>query len=159
MLPILRSKLAFTAAGFLAGVSMTVATLGGIAAPVAADEADNAFAVAQKAGVSASTFQLDKSGLHDIDVAANEGRLLPGALGNVRRARIAVQATAWPEALQPMAAENVEALKALEEAIRSEDPAKVAGPAKAAHDKGHDLSAAVYGWLDTGAAPADGHGH
>ena len=50
-------------------------------------------------------------------------------------------------------------LKALEEALRTEDPAKIADPAKVAHDKGHDLSAAVYTWLDTGAAPAGGHSH
>lgn len=155
----LRNRLAFTAAGFLAGVTMTVATLGGYAAPVGADQAENAYMVAQKAGVSASTYQLDKAGLHDIDTAAAAGNMIPGALGSVRRARIAIQASEWPEALKPMAMENVQALKALEEALRTEDPAKIADPAKVAHDKGHDLSAAVYTWLDTGAAPAGGHSH
>ena len=50
-------------------------------------------------------------------------------------------------------------MKALEEAIRTEDPAQVAGPAKKVHDSGHDLSAAVYSWLETGAVPTGGHGH
>jgi hypothetical protein len=58
-----------------------------------------------------------------------------------------------------MASEQVEIMKGLEEAIRSEDASKVSAPAKAAHDKGHDLSAAVYTWLDTGAVPSGGHGH
>ena len=155
----LRSKFALTAAGFLAGVSLTVATIGGTATPVGADQAEHAYMVAQKAQGAATAFQLDKSGLHDIDVAAAEGKLDPGALGNVRRARIAVQATEWPEALQPMAMQQVEHMKALEEAIRSEDAAKVAEPAKKVHDIGHDLSAAVYSWLDTGAVPSGGHGH
>jgi hypothetical protein len=155
----LRNKFALTAAGFLAGVTMTVATIGGTATPVGADQAEHAYMVAQKAQVASTTFQLDKTGLHEMDVQATEGKIVAGSLGAVRRARIAVQATDWPEALKPMAMEQVEILKGLEEAIRSEDAAQVAGPAKAAHDKGHDLSAAVYTWLDTGAVPTGGHGH
>ena len=155
----MRNKLALTAAGFLAGVTMTVATIGGTASPVGADQAEHAYMIAQKAQVASTTYHLDKAGLHDMDVAATEGKILSGSLGAVRRARIAVQATDWPEALKPMAMEQIEIMKGLEEAIRSEDAAKVAGPAKAAHDKGHDLSAAVYTWLDTGVAPAGGHGH
>jgi len=155
----LRTKIALTATGFLAGVAMTVATVGGTASPVGADQAENAYMVAQKAQVGATTYQLDQTGLHDIDVSAAAGTILPGALGNVRRARIAVQATDWPEALKPMASEQVELMKTLEEAIRTEDASKVSAPAKAVHDKGHDLSAAVYGWLETGAVPSGGHGH
>jgi hypothetical protein len=154
-----QNKIALTAAGFLAGVTMTVATIGGTASPVGADQADNAYMVAQKAQVASTTFQLDKTGLHNIDVQAAEGKVMPGALGAVRRARIAVQATDWPEPLKAMASEQVEIMKGLEEAIRSEDASKVSAPAKAAHDKGHDLSAAVYTWLDTGAVPSGGHGH
>jgi len=155
----LRKNLVLTAAGFLAGVTMTVATIGGAASPVGADQAENAYMVAQKAQVASTTYHLDKAGLHDMDVQAAAGKIVPGALGNVRRARIAVQATDWPEALKPMAMEQVAIMKSLEEAIRSEDPSKVAEPATAAHDKGHDLSAAVYTWLDTGMAPAGGHSH
>ncbi|MGE3268513.1 MAG: hypothetical protein AB7P40_07185 [Chloroflexota bacterium] len=156
----MRSKFALTAAGFLAGVTMTVATLGGAATPVGADQAENAYMVAQKAQVAATTYQLDSAGLHGIDEGAKAGTIPAGALGAVRRARIAVQATEWPEALKPMAMEQVEAMKALEEAIRTEDAAQVVEPAAKVHDGGHDLSAAVYTWLDTGAMPAEGgHGH
>jgi hypothetical protein len=156
----LRSKIALTAAGFVAGVAMTVAAIGATASPVVADQADNAYMVAQKANVAATTFQLDKTGLHEIDVSANEKRtIVPGALGAVRRARIAAQATDWPEALKPTADSVVADMKTLEEAIRTEDPAKVAEPAKKVHDSAHDLSAAVYSWLETGAVPTGGHGH
>ena len=154
-----QNKLALTAAGFLAGVTLTVATIGGTASPVGADQAENAYMIAQKAQVNHATFQLDTAGLHGIDVAAAEGKVVAGSLGAVRRARIAVQATDWPAALKPMAGEQVEIMTGLEEAIRSEDASKVAAPAKAAHDKGHDLSAAVYSWLETGSVPSGGHGH
>lgn len=155
----LRNTLTLTAAGFLAGVMMTVATIGGTATPVGADQAEHAYMIAQKAQVAATTYHLDQAGLHEMDVQATEGKIVSGSLGAVRRARIAVQATDWPEALKPMAMEQVEIMKGLEEAIRSEDATKVTGPAKAAHDKGHDLSAAVYSWLDTGTVPSGGHGH
>lgn len=158
-LSMLRNKIAYAAAGFAAGVAMTIATVTGTASPAVADESENAMMLAQKAQVMAVTYQLDKTGLHDIDVSAHEGKIVSGALGNVRRGRIAAEATVWPEALKPMAAETIQAMKDLEEAIRSEDPARVAPPAKLAHDKEHDLSAAVYTWLSTGAAPSSGHGH
>ena len=157
----LRNKIVLTAAGFVAGVAMTVATVGSNATPAAANPANqmDAGAMAQKAQVIATTFQLDKSGFHDIDVSAHEGKIVPGALGNVRRARIAAQATEWPDALKPMTNDLVNQMKTLEEAIRTEDASKVAEPAKKVHDVGHDLSAAVYTWLETGKAPEGGHGH
>jgi hypothetical protein len=155
----LRNKIALTAAGFVAGVAMTVATVGSTAPPVGADQAENAYTVAQKGQVAATTYQLDKSGFHDLDVSSNAGTIPAGALGNVRRARIAAQATEWPEALKPMAMDVVTSMKVLEEAIRTEDASKVAEPAKKVHDSAHDLSAAVYTWLDTGKAPEGGHGH
>lgn len=152
-------KFTLAAAGFAAGVAMTVATFGYTAQPVGADQAEAAYMLAQKAQVAHTTYQLDTAGLHDLDVAATTGSIPSGALGGVRRARIAVQATEWPEALKAMATEQIAIMKSLEEAIRSEDPAQVAAPAKKAHDVGHDLSAAVYTWLDTGMAPAAGQGH
>jgi hypothetical protein len=138
---------------------MTVATFGYTAQPVGADQAEAAYMVAQKAQVAQATFQLDSAGLHDIDEGAKAGTIPAGALGAVRRARIAVQATEWPEALKDMAAAQVATMKALEEAIRTEDAAQVVEPATKAHDDGHDLSAAVYTWLDTGMVPEGGHGH
>jgi hypothetical protein len=153
-------KIALTGAGFVAGVAMTLASVSATVSPASAQmSGDQAYMMAQKAQVTLSTYQLDNAGLHALDVDANAGTLTAGALGKVRQARIAVQATEWPEALKGMASNQVSTLKALEAAIRTEDPAQVAPLAKKAHDDGHDLSAAVYGWLDTGAVPSGGHGH
>jgi hypothetical protein len=152
-------KLSLTAAGFAAGVAMTVATFGSSAQPVGADQAEAAYLLAQKAQVGSTTYQLDTAGLHGVEDASKAGTIPAGALGSVRRARIAVQTTEWPEPLKAMATEQVEMMKALEEAIRTEDAAKVVEPATKAHDVGHDLSAAVYTWLETGTAPTGGHGH
>jgi hypothetical protein len=44
----------------------------------------------------------------------------------------------------------------LERALRTEDPARAAGPAEEVHELEHDLSSAVYFWPE-GAAPADSH--
>lgn len=153
-------KIILTGAGFAAGVAMTLAAVGSATSPVSAQHGDHAMMAAQKAQVIATTFQLDNSDFHDIDVQAAEGKIMPGALGYVRRARVATQATEWPDALKPMANDLVNQMKMLEEAIRSEDASKVAEPAKKVHDVEHDLSAAVYTWLETGQAPASGgHGH
>jgi len=154
-----RSKIALIGAGFVAGVAMTVATVGMQVQPAAADQADNAFMLAQKAQVAHATYQLDSAGLHAIDDGAKAGTIPPGALGSVRKARIAVQATEWPDGLKDMAMDQVASMKALEEAIRTEDPAKVAEPAARVHDSGHDLSDAAYTWLDTGTMPEAGHEH
>ncbi|HZO24526.1 MAG TPA: hypothetical protein VFH48_00865 [Chloroflexota bacterium] len=157
----LRNRIALTAAGFVAGVAMTAATIGSTVSPAAANPAqqmDAAAMAAQKAQVIAATFQLDKSSLHDIEEQSKVGTIMSGALGNVRRARIATQATDWPEAMKPMATALVADMKTLEEAIRTEDPTKVVDPATKVHNGGHDLSAAVYTWLETGKAP-EGHGH
>jgi hypothetical protein len=154
-----RNKIALMAAGFVAGVAMTVATIGSTASPAVAQQADAGYLIAQKAQVAATTFQLDTSKLHDIEEQSKAGTILPGALGYVRRARIAAQATEWPEGLKPMATTLVADMKTLEEAIRTEDAAKVAEPATKVHEGGHDLSAAVYTWLDTGRAPEAGHEH
>ena len=79
----LRNKLVYTAAGFAAGVAMTIATVTGTASPVGADESENAMMIAQKAQIMAVTYQLDNSGLHAIDVSAHEGTIVSGALGNL----------------------------------------------------------------------------
>lgn len=154
-----RNKIAFTAAGFVAGVAMTLATVGATVQPVGADQAENAYMLAQKAQVAHTTYQLDNAGLHAIDVDATAGTITAGALGKVRQARIGLQATEWPEGLKEMASNQVSTMKSLEAALRTEDAAQVAPLAKKAHDDGHDLSAAAYGWLDTGAVPTGDHGH
>src|SRR3954452_16608355 len=143
----MRNKLALIGAGFLAGVALTFVTFTSVAQPVAADQAENAYMLAQKAQVAHAIYQLDSSGLHGIDDGAKAGTIPPGALGAVRRARISVQAAEWPDALKDMAMEQVTAMKTLEEALRTEAPTKVAEPAAKVHDGGHELSDAVYGWL------------
>ena len=155
----LRTKIVLTAAGFVAGIAMTVAAIGSAASPASAQMPDAGMMAAQKAQVIATTYQLDTSKLHDIEEQSKAGTILPGALGYVRRARIAAQATEWPDGLKPMATELVANMKTLEEAIRSEDASKVVDPATKVHEGGHDLSAAVYTWLETGKAPEAGHGH
>ena len=153
------SKIAVIATSFLAGVTLTLLSVGYQAPAVAADEAEVAHMTAVKAQVMHATYQLDDSGLHAIDEATMPARSQPGALGTVRRARIVTQSTDWPDALKPMATELVGTMKALEAALRTEDPAQAADLATKVHDGGHDLSAAVYTWLDTGAVPSGGHGH
>jgi len=155
----LRTKIVLTAAGFVAGVAMTVAAIGSAASPASAQMPDAGMMAAQKAQVIATTYQLDTSKLHDIEEQSKAGTILSGALGYVRRARIAAQATEWPDGLKPMATTLVADMKTLEEAIRSEDASKVVDPATKVHEGGHDLSAAVYTWLETGKAPEAGHGH
>jgi hypothetical protein len=153
-------KIALTGAGFAAGVAITLASVSATVSPASAQmSGDQAYMLAQKTAVAHATYQLDSSGLHGIDEGAHAGTIPAGALGAVRRARIAVQAAEWPDALKDMAMEQVESMKALEEALRTEDPAQVADPAAKVHDGGHDLSAAVYTWLETGKAPEGGHGH
>ena len=155
----LRNKIALTAAGFVAGVAMTVAAIGSTVSPASAQMPDAGTMAAQTAQVIATTYQLDTSKLHDIEEQSKAGTILPGALGYVRRARIAAQATDWPEGLKPMATDLVANMKTLEEAIRTEDASKVVDPATKVHEGGHDVSAAVYTWLETGKAPEAGHEH
>lgn len=156
----LLKKIALTGAGFAAGVAMTLASVGATVTPATAQmSGDHAYMVAQKAQVAHTTYQLDTAGLHALDVDAHAGTITSGALGSVRRARIATQATEWPASLKESADALVTTMKSLEEAIRTEDPARVAPLAKKAHDDGHDLSAGVYTWLETGKAPEGGHGH
>jgi hypothetical protein len=115
-------------------------------------------AATQKAQLLATTYQLDSSGLHDLDVALNErGQLVSGALGKIRRARIATQATAWPRELEETANKLVAQLVLLEQGLRDESVEAAKGPAKEVHDIAHDLSGLTYDLL-SGQKPA-GHGH
>ena len=102
-------QLVLAGAGFVAGVAMTLVTIGQVAPTATAaptEQHNDAMMAAQKAQVIATTFQLDKSGFHDLDVATNSGQPAPsGALGNVRRAQVALKATTWPDALKEKAAE------------------------------------------------------
>ena len=156
-------QLVLAGAGFAAGVAMTLVALGQLA-PIAAaaptQQHGDAMMAAQKAQVIATTFQLDKSGFHDLDVATNAGQPAPsGALGNVRRARVALKATEWPEPLKATAAELDGHMQRLDDALRNEDWAAAAEPAEKVHDVGHDLSAMAYQWLSGAQVQQHGHGH
>ena len=152
------TNLLYGLAGLVAGAALALTTSGYSTRGASADEAENAMRMAQKAQVIAVTFQLDKSGFHDLDESLAAGTMPSGALGNVRRARIALVATDWPEAMHETVRELGGHMMALEEALRAEDVAGAAPHAKKVHDVGHDLSAAVYTMLSTGqAAPAHGN--
>ena len=143
------------AAGMVAGAALTLATVVTPAAPVAAQM--DAMAVAQKAQAIATIYQLDKSGFHDMDVSLAAGTMPAGALGTVRRARIAHQATSWPDPLHERARQLTAKMTEFEEALRAEDVAKSAPLAKEVHDVEHDFSAEVYAWLGGQQPPAHGH--
>ena len=149
------------AAGALAMAVTT--TLGFGASPIAAQQAPleqslDASAAAQRAQMMITTYQLDTSGLHDLDVALNEqGQLVAGALGKVRKARIATQATAWPHEMEATANKLVAQMLLLEQGLRDENVAAAKGPAKEVHDIAHDLSNMTYDLL-IGQKPAE-QGH
>lgn len=113
----------------------------------------------QKSQAMTAAYQLDTSGLHDLDVKLNSGEFVAGALGKVRKARIAVQTTMWPAELQDTANKLAGEMMELETSLRNEDVAGGAPHAKEVHDLGHALSDGVYTWLSTGQAPTAPHGH
>lgn len=125
--------------------------------PATADSAQQSAVTAQ---VALAAFQMDNAGLHDLDEAVAAGRIPSGALGRVRKVRIVAAATQWPASMQPMAQEFVAHTTGLEAALQAEDAAAAAPDAKAVHDIGHELSAAVYSWLaqQSGTSAGD-HGH
>jgi len=143
------------ATGMVAGAALTLATVATPAAPAAAQM--DALAVAQKAQAIATIYQLDKSDFHDMDVAIAGGSIPAGALGAVRRARIANQATSWPHAMEEDAKALTAKMMEFEEALRAEDVAKSGPLAKEVHDVEHDFSTRVYAWLGGEQAPAHGH--
>ena len=113
----------------------------------------------QKSQAMTTAYQLDTSGLHDLDVTMNNGEFVSGALGKVRKARIAVQTTMWPAEMQDMANKLTGEMMALETALRNEDVAAGAPHAKEVHDVAHVLSDGVYAWLSTGQVPQTSQGH
>ncbi len=139
-------------------IGMTIVSISALLSvgPRPAEAQQDLALAAQKAQVMAVIYQLDSAGLHDLDVKLNNGEFVAGALGRVRRARIATQATQWPQEVQPMATELVQHLQALEGTLRDEDVAAAARPVTAAHDVEHNLSDKVYGWL-SGAQSPGGH--
>jgi hypothetical protein len=118
-------------------------------------EVHEAHAAARKAQLLAAAYQLDNAGLHGIDVTANEEARLPaaGTLGRVRKARIAVQTTMWPDNLKEQAEGLVHHLMELESGLRDESLESIKGPAKESHDVAHGLADGAYAWLGE-SAPA-----
>lgn len=105
---------------------------------------------ALKALLLAVSDQVREAGLHDLDESIAGGKIPTGALGKVRRARVAVDAVVWPTTLQETAKKLSGELARLEPALRDESVERAATPAKNAHEAGDDLSDQVYGWLSAG---------
>ena len=101
----------------------------------------------QRTQMMAATYQLDTSGLHDLDERLSEGQFVPGALGRVRRARIATEAVNWPDAMQEAVSLTVAAMRGLEDALRDEDVDRAKGPAHDVHELAHDVSNMTYAAL------------
>jgi hypothetical protein len=86
----------------------------------------------ERSQVGAVIYQLDSVGFHDLPVNLAAGQLVE------------------------MNGKLVAQILVLEKALRTEHPARAAGPAEEVHELEHDLSSAVYPWPE-GAAPADSH--
>jgi hypothetical protein len=109
--------------------------------------AQNAHAAALRAQMIATVYQLDTAGLHELDERTAAGTIPPGSLGRVRRTRVAIQATTWPEPLGETVTNLTAEMVKLEEALRDESASRASGPAHEAHELGHRLSDQAYGWL------------
>lgn len=123
---------------------------------------EQAYQAAQVAQVAHAVYQMDNSGLHDLDEATQAGRIPAGSLGRVRRIRIIAAATQWPEALQAKAKEFVEHAARLERALEAGDAAAAAPDAKEVHELGHEISNMAYQWLAAlagGSTGGDRHDH
>ena len=154
-------NLAYAAAGLIAGVALTLVTVGSSAPAVSADEHENAMRMAQKAQLMTLVFQLDQSRFHDADEMLAAGTMPRYALGNVRKARVALMAADLPEEMHEMRAKLNGQMTELEAALRAEDVGAAAGPAKGVHDVAHDMSDAVYRYLGSagGSPQPSQHGH
>jgi hypothetical protein len=148
-------KIAMVTSGFVAGVALTLVTVGAQTPTVAADEAQVAHMAAMKAQVMHTTYQLDSSGFHALDQSLQGGTLPPGSFGTVQRARVMAEATEWPDDLKQLATDEIAQLKLLETALKNEDVEAAKDPSHQVHEVGHDLSAKAYAWLGGAAAMSD----
>src|SRR5215204_6595402 len=140
--------------GGMIGALLTIVASGTVLGARPAEAQPDVFAAVQRTQAMAVIHQLDTAGLHDLDVALTGGQVPSGALGVVRRGRIAAQATSWPHELEADAAAMAQGMERLEAGLRDEDAAKAQPAAKEVHDLEHDLSDKVYAWLSGAAPPA-----
>jgi hypothetical protein len=155
----------------LLAVAGLVLALGGIAALVVSEgraqqtrpvpTVEQAYTAAVTAQVALAAYQMDNAGLHELAEMSAAGTIPSGALGRVRRARIVVAATQWPDSMKSMADEFVEHAMKVEAALQAENAAAAAPDAEEIHDIGHELSDKVYEWLAGagGSSVGDGHSH
>ncbi len=113
----------------------------------AAVTAEQAFAAAQVAQVAIAVYQVNNSGLHELDEATAAGQIPAGALGRVRAVRLVFAAVQWPEPLRATALDLVEHATRLEQALLQEDAAAAAPEAAEVHRLYHSLTDAAYAWL------------
>ncbi|GMU41232.1 MAG: mechanosensitive ion channel protein [Chloroflexota bacterium] len=107
----------------------------------------------------AAVIHLDAAGFHAMDDALNGDapEIDPAWLGAAQRARVAVEAVAWPEGLTDAVEAFVTASAALEAALDADDAAAAAPLAVTAHDTQHALSHEAYHAIGE-AEPASGGG-
>lgn len=111
----------------------------------------------QRTQLMAVTYQLDTAGFHDLDERLSAGTFVPGALGRVRRARIATEAAEWPGVMEETVKTAVEQMRALEDALRDEDVQRAAGPAHEVHELTHQMSDMAYATLSVTTPQTDGN--
>jgi hypothetical protein len=109
--------------------------------------AEQAFAAAQVAQVAIAIYQVNNSGLHELDEATAAGQIPAGALGRVRAVRLLFAAVQWPDPLRATARELVDHAAQLEQALLQEDAAAAAPEAAAVHRLYHSLTDTAYTWL------------
>jgi hypothetical protein len=155
-------RLSFLAGAAFAVAAVALASILGFGARTTEAQGD-AMAAAQRAQLIAVTYQLDSAGFHQLDETLNSGTFVPGALGTVHRARVAMQSTMWPTDNDEKAtADNmVTEMIALEGALRDENVTAAAPHAHQVHELGHKISDQTYAWLSAamgstpGQAPMD----
>jgi hypothetical protein len=126
---------------------LSIAVSSGRAQPQPVPTVEQAYTAAVTAQVALATYQMDNAGLHALDEATAKGEITTGALGRVRRARIVVAATQWPDSMKSTAGEFVEHAVRLESALQAENAALAHPDAAELHEIGHKLSDMAYTWL------------
>lgn len=136
-------------AGAVLGAAVFIVGSVFLPGPRPTEAEDDLHLAIQKTQAMTVAYQLDTSGFHELDVTLNSGQMVPGALGKVRRARIALQNGMWPtdNDVKVTADKLVSEMLQLEQALRDENVSAAAPHATQVHDIGHSLSDKLYGWL------------